>query len=95
VKQDAGKTGTAHFDVNLTFLSVSVNLEGTIFLLFVESTELTFFLPIVDRPDEDDDEDSDDDGHTFHEIDFSWCTPRLRIFGGRTRDSFIDTDILV
>jgi len=87
------KRDSAHFDVNLVLLSVAMNLDGTIFLLFVESTKLAFLLPVVDGSNENDDEDSDDDGHTFDKIDLGFRALLCSI--GRARDGFVDTDVLV
>lgn len=83
-------------NVDNHFGTTSDDFDRSVFSLFIELFELTFFLPIINGTDEDDDEDSNADSNTLDPVYLWWLTTD----GGKTifaveDGSVINTEILV
>ena len=53
MRSEEGGREETNLDIDNLLLTIPNNLDTTLFLPFIESLELTFLLPVVERPDHD------------------------------------------
>lgn len=67
----------ADLNIDLLFPPITNYLDGTVILPLIQCAELSLFLPVIERTDENDNHNGDDDGETFHKVDTGMFTEAL------------------